>query len=97
MIDFDKINHAALQALPTLLRRWLPKGRQRGQEWVARNPTRDDRHIGSFSINTRTGRWADFADKTARGGDVISLYAYLRNIGQCDAARELADLLRVHL
>lgn len=93
-IDFDLINRAALSALPILLRRWLPEGRLRGREWVARNPTRDDRRLGSFSVNTSTGRWADFAD-SAVGGDVVSLYAYLRNLGQGDAARELAQLLRI--
>jgi hypothetical protein len=41
-----------------------------------------------------TGAWADFADD-ARGGDVVSLYAYLRNISQGDAARELASILRI--
>jgi hypothetical protein len=94
-IDFDLINRAALSALPVLLRRWLPEGHQRGREWVARNPTRTDRRPGSFSINLSSGRWADFADDAAKGGDVVSLYAYLRNISQGDAARELADLLRI--
>ncbi|MBO4224725.1 hypothetical protein [Bradyrhizobium neotropicale] len=95
-INFELINRAALAALPILLRRWLPDGHQRGREWLARNPTRDDRSLGSFSINTSTGRWADFADRDGKGGDIVSLYAYLRNIGQAQAARELADLLRIH-
>lgn len=93
-IDFEKINGAALEALPILLRRWLPDGRCHGWEWVARNPTRRDRRPGSFSINTRTGAWADFA-VGARGGDVISLYAYLRGIRQGDAALELVRLLGI--
>jgi len=95
-IDFDDINRAALSALPILLRRWLPDGHMRGREFIARNPTRNDRRPGSFTINTANGRWADFADGEAKGGDVVSLYAYLRRIGQGDAARELASLLRVH-
>jgi hypothetical protein len=93
-IDFGKINGAALAALPVLLQRWLPDGRRRGREYVARNPTRNDGHLGSFCINIATGRWADFADG-AKGGDVISLFAYLRGIRQADAARELALLLQV--
>ena len=94
-LDFEKINRVALHALPILLRRWLPEGHQRGREWIARNPTRNDRFLGSFSINTATGRWADFATGDA-GSDVINLYAYLRNLGQGDAARELAQLLRIN-
>jgi hypothetical protein len=93
-IDFRAINHAALSALPALLVRWLPDGRRHGREYVARNPTRADRSLGSFSINTVTGKWRDFADG-AGGKDVISLYAYLRGIGQGAAARELASILRI--
>ena len=36
------------------------------------NPRRADRHLGSFQINVRTGKWADFATGD-RGGDLISL------------------------
>jgi len=93
-LDFESVNRAALDALPVLLHRWLPDGRRRGREYVARNPTRNDRRPGSFSVNMMTGAWADFATG-AKGGDVVSLYAYLRGVRQGDAARELARLLRV--
>ncbi len=93
-IDFGAINAAALPALPTLLRRWLPDGRQLGREYVARNPRRADKRAGSFKVNTRTGRWADFATGDA-GGDVVSLAAYLSGTGQAEAARALADMLGV--
>jgi hypothetical protein len=95
-LDFDKINSVALYALPVLLARWLPNGRRRGRRWHALNPLRNDHHIGSFSIDIATGRWADFATGDT-GADVINLYAYLRNIGQGDAARELARLLGITL
>jgi hypothetical protein len=90
--DFARVNAAALSVLPALLDRWLPDGRKFGVEWVARNPTRSDRRHGSFSVNTRTGRWADFATGD-RGGDVISLAAYLHGLRQAEAARKLADML----
>lgn len=93
-IDFDAINRAALARMPDLCARWLPDGTRRGHEWVARNPRRADRHAGSFSINLNTGRWADFA-AGVRGGDPVSLAAYLGGIGQCEAARGLADMLGV--
>ncbi len=93
-VDFAAINAAAMRALPNLLLRWLPDGRQMGREYCALNPKRGDRHVGSFKVNTNNGRWADFATE-ARGGDPISLFAYLRNISQIEAARRLADLLRV--
>ncbi len=94
-IDFAAVNRAALAALPALLRRWLPDGRQVGREYLARNPRRADKRAGSFKVNTRTGRWADFATGDA-GGDVVSLAAYLSGAGQAEAARALADMLGVH-
>jgi hypothetical protein len=95
-IDFHAINRAAVPALPVLLRRWLPDGTRRGSRWIARNPTRNDRVPGSFSVDVVTGRWGEFSSTApASGGDVVSLYAYLRGIRQVDAARELSQLLRL--
>jgi hypothetical protein len=94
-IDFDRVNAAALAVLPALLRRWLPDGMQRGTEFLARNPRRHDRHAGSFSVNVRTGKWADFACSDARGGDPVSLAAYLFGLSQAEAARRLADALGI--
>ncbi len=93
-LDFDGINRAALARLPALLRRWLPDGRVMGHEYTARNPTRADRRAGSFRINVTSGRWADFATGD-KGGDVVSLAAYLAGTGQADAAPALADMLGV--
>jgi len=93
-LDFGRINAAALDRLPALLARWLPDGRRVGREYVARNPTRDDRRPGSFRVNVETGRWADFATGD-RGGDVASLAAYLGGLSQIDAARRLARMLGV--
>ncbi|MCH7540796.1 MAG: hypothetical protein IH999_10440 [Proteobacteria bacterium] len=93
-LDFAAINRAALANLPAVLARWLPGGRTEGREYVARNPTRADRHLGSFKVNVRTGRWADFATGD-RGGDVVSLVAYLASCKQGEAARRLADMLGV--
>src|SRR3712207_4784016 len=91
-IDFPKLNRAALQFLPALCRRGLPDGRRQGNEWVARNPRRNDRRAGSFKINLKTGRWADFATGD-RGGDVVSLAAYLGGLRQGEAARALTEML----
>ena len=93
-LDFDAINRAALGSLPALLRRWLPDGRLVGREYTARNPRRADRRPGSFRVNVNTGKWADFACD-AKGGDVVSLAAYLSCAGQAEAARALAEMLGV--
>ena len=93
-IDFMSVNEAALRALPAIVRRWLPEGRRQGREWVARNPRRQDRTLGSFKVNLLTGRWADFAVGAA-GGDVVSLAAYLFGLSQGEAARKVAAMLSI--
>jgi hypothetical protein len=91
-IDFTTVNAAALRALTLILPRWLPDGKRRGREFVAKNPTRADRTPGSFSINLVTGKWADFATDD-RGIGVISLAAYLFHLTQPEAARFVAAML----
>ncbi len=93
-IDFERVNDAALAALPSLVARWLPDGRVQGREYVALNPTRVDKRSGSFRVNLRTGKWADFATGD-KGGDVVSLAAYLSTTGQAEAARNLGRMLGV--
>lgn len=94
MINFSDINQAALSNLESFVRSWFPDGRMRGVEWVCRNPHRNDNRIGSFSINTRTGVWKDFA--SGDGGSVpVSLLAFTRQIGQGEAARELASMFGI--
>ncbi|MDA1099455.1 MAG: hypothetical protein O2967_10775 [Proteobacteria bacterium] len=93
-VNFDAINRAALPYLSALLRRWLPDGLQTGAEYTARNPNRSDRKLGSFRINMNTGKWADFATGD-RGGDPVSLAAFLSGKSQAEAARALARMLGV--
>jgi hypothetical protein len=93
-VNFSRIASTALPNMLLIVKRWLPKGRREGNEWVARNPTRLDKSPGSFKINVRTGRWADFATGHI-GGDAISLAAYLFGLSQVEAARKLALMLNV--
>lgn len=95
-IDFTAVRYAAQWHVETLVSRWLPDGRRAGNEWVARNPNRDDRNPGSFSVNLTFGAWADFATGD-RGSDVVSLAAYLffsnHDRPQLEAARALSRTL----
>ena len=88
-IDFRRIARSALHHSKWLVPKWLPDGRQDGSEWIARNPKRNDRRLGSFKINLKNVRWADFATDD-RGGDLISLYAYLNSISHFEAAVRIA-------
>ena len=95
-LDFDRINVAALSNWPALLYRWLPDGKINKQgEFLARNPRRADKHPGSFRINVRTGKWSDFATDDNKGGDPISLAAFLLGLTQYEAAAELAHMLGI--
>lgn len=93
-LGFKSISSAARLKILPILRRLLPDGKVQGNEFIARNPTRSDKHPGSFKINLRTGRWSDFATGDS-GGDVISLVAYLEGMTQAKAARLVAGLLGI--
>lgn len=93
--DFARVNAAARAALPAVLSRLLPGGKIDGREFVALNPRRNDNRLGSFKIRLsgpRAGSWADFATGE-RGGDPVSLVAYLENVSQGEAARMFARML----
>lgn len=86
--DFKGLAADLLSQSIALLQKWLPDGRTEGKEWVATNPTRADSAPGSFKVCVRTGKWSDFAVGES-GGDLISLYAYLRGLKAGEAYKEL--------
>ena len=87
---FERLNATLLPQLPALVKQWLPSGRAAGVEWTALNPRRHDQRPGSFRVNLRSGRWADFATGEG-GGDPVSLYAYLFTDGRQGAAARALD------
>jgi Protein of unknown function (DUF3987) len=93
-IDFDGISAAALNCAQSLLPELVPGGRFEGHEYVALNPSRADKSLGSFKINCRTGKWSEFATADA-GGDIIGWYAHAYDLDQGEAARRIAEKLGV--
>jgi putative DNA primase/helicase len=93
-IDIKDTASRALSSADAICRHWLPEGKRQGHEWVALNPTRADHKTGSFSVNLGNGKWSDFATGD-KGGDLVSLVAYLDGTNQGEAARTLADWLGV--
>lgn len=87
-IDFKAVSDRALGSLESLLGQWLPGGKRDGHEYKALNPNRSDSKLGSFSINLRTGVWADFATDD-KGSGAIDLYIYLFGVSALDAAKEI--------
>ena len=95
LLSFAKVRSAAANNVEALVMHWLPNGRREGREWVAINPIRGDVRLGSFKVNLNTGAWGDFATEK-RGGDLISLAAYLQNSDQLEAARGIAKMLGIN-
>ena len=93
-VNFGRINSAALANADAVVRAMLPEGRREGHEWVARNPMRPDKRLGSFKVNLSSGRWADFATGHA-GGDLVALAAFVSGLPQREAALRLAASLGV--
>lgn len=92
------IRHVAAAALSRFdaVADWLGigGGKNQGREYLPINPTRADTKPGSFTINRDSGAWADFASGD-KGGDLVSLTAYLHGIKQGEAADRLAQFLGV--
>ena len=95
-VDFDAVNRAALRYLPSLVRTWAPDGRCAAPSGLPEIRLGRTETQAAFSVNVRTGRWADFATGDT-GGDVISLAAYLFQCRQIEAARTLAATFGVEV
>ncbi|KZE25327.1 DUF927 domain-containing protein [Crenobacter luteus] len=93
-LPFAEVARAALAGLPRVLDWAGVRHQHAGHEVQMLNPQRADDGYGSFSINANTGVWADFASGD-KGGDVVSLVAYVKGYGQGDACRDLARLFGI--
>ena len=91
-IDFKKVADYALSRIDEVLAHWLPNGKYQGREYIPINPTRNDQKPGSFTINRDRGVWLEAATDD-RGGDLISLVAYLEGVSQLEACKRLSHFL----
>lgn len=90
-IDFGRLAAALLQRAESWASEWLPNGRREGHEWVEASTSKGG--MGdSLRVNLNTGAWGHFA-AGEQGGDLISLYAYLQNLNNGQAARQLMQRL----
>jgi len=67
----------------------LGGGKRQGKEYLPLNPNRSDQTPGSFSISIDSGAWMDGATGD-KGGDLVSLAAYVWGVKQAEAGRRLA-------
>lgn len=91
-VDYETIKACALAQAETVLAHWLPSGSREGKDWVALNPTRDDKSKGSFKIQIDGGFGKDFSTDE-RIGDLIALVARVDRIKNSEAAVRLAKFL----
>lgn len=95
-INFDDLNRTLIAYTRGLLPQLLPRGKFEGHEYVALNPKRFDRKLGSFRINCRTMVWCDFATND-KGKGFISLYCYLNEVKPLQAALDLTSTVNIAL
>ena len=94
-VDFARVNAAALANAESVVRALVGgECRRDGHELVFRNPMRGDRRLGSAKVNLTSGKWGDFATGD-RGGDLVSLAAFLTGLPQREAAIRLAQSMGV--
>ena len=92
MLNFKELHKRSIPHMEAILNQLNIQTRLTGKELQFINPLRNDSNFGSASINLETGMWADFAetdDPKAKGGDLISLVAYLTDTSQTLAAEKL--------
>jgi hypothetical protein len=83
----------ALVHVENICAHWLPDGKKSGHEWEV-----GDRHgtpgksLKVHLTGTKAGIWSDFSTGD-KGGDLVSLVAFVDGISQGDAARKLAEFL----
>ncbi len=91
MADFRNIKEKYRENPLPILRELVGQGRIEGNDYVALNPRRNDKHRGSFRIDIATGKFYDFATGD-RGGSVIDLAAFVYNCGIVEVAQRLESL-----
>jgi hypothetical protein len=92
--DTHRVNAAALNKLPAIVKRWLPDGHMNAKYWVAKSPRGLVHHAAGLRVNLKDGRWRDYATGEA-GADVISLAAFVGGSSNEDAAKNLARMLEL--
>lgn len=95
LADIKALLQARILALAQTL---APDGKRAGIYWIARNPTRNDRHAGSFwiKVSGAPGVWRDEA--TGDKGDVLKLIQYITGLDfvrALDWARDWLGLARL--
>jgi putative DNA primase/helicase len=87
--DYKDLNEQLKISVINLLHEWLPGGQVLGDEYCCGDFT--GRKGKSLKVNLNSTLWSDFATGES-GGDLISLYARIKSIGNYEAFQQLASL-----
>ena len=87
--DFETLGRALLAQSEAILYGLFPSGKIKSREFTVGSLAGEPGK--SLSINTDTGRWGDFATGVS-GGDLISLYAAAKGIGNVEAFDQLSAM-----
>jgi hypothetical protein len=90
-ISIQDIKSAVKPHLSSLVRDLLPGCILRNGKFWSLNPTRADRHLGSFWVCSGSGIWRDHA--VGDGGDILDLVCYVKRFSKKDALNWLASWL----
>lgn len=94
-LDIKAIAARALEQIEAVCLHWLPAGKKAGPEWEI-----GDRHgapgksLKVHLTGSKAGMWSDFSTDD-KGGDLVSLVAFVDGCPQLDAARKLAEFLGI--
>ncbi|QSA97506.1 hypothetical protein [Methylococcus sp. EFPC2] len=89
---FEAIKAAAIASLEPICRHWLPNGKCSGREWpIGDRSGADGQSLKVCLEGNKAGVWSDFASGD-KGGDAISLVAFVDGGSQGEAAAYPARL-----
>lgn len=95
--DFHIVADRALNQIEGLLASWLPNGIRDGVEYrIGSKYGEEGRSMSIRLTGDKAGCWSDFAAGDS-GKDLISLYAYINNLQQGEAMREIAGQIGIDL
>ncbi len=100
--ELANVKGLLLGRIDSLVQELVPHGHRAGPYWMCRNPTRDDRHLGSMWVRmsgTGIGVWADEAtgDGAAQSpngqhkADVFGLIGYVKGLAFADVVKWARD------
>ena len=88
----EKLDADLLPQAEAILTQLFGETQISGDEITMHNPLRDDKRLGSFKFNAKTGAWSDFAVEDCKGHGITMLYATFKRVTISHAMTALQEL-----